>query len=201
MHKLVGTDDKIHDLSGLLDTMAEAASDKEKIHVKDIVEALGSRSLGPLLTVVGIIIVMPVIGDIPGVPVMMGSLILLVAIQLLVGREHPWLPKWLLNRAVSHEKFCKMVKMSRKPARFMDRITNVRLQMFIEGGGQYLIAFVCIAIACLTPFMELVPFSANVAGLALFAFGLALISRDGLLAVIALFIVSGLIGLLLYNFL
>lgn len=33
--------------------------------------------------------------------------------------------------------------------------------------------------------MELVPFSANGAGLALMAFGLALISRDGLLASIA----------------
>jgi len=201
MNKLVGSDDKIHDLSGLLDTMSEAAADKEKIRVKDIMEALGTRSLGPLLTLVGIVIVMPVVGDIPGVPIMMGSLVLLVSIQLLIGREHPWLPKWLLNRAVSHDKFCKMLKMSRKPARFMDRITNERMQKFIDGGGQYLIAFACIAVACLTPFMELVPFSANVAGLALFAFGLALISRDGLLAVIALMIVSLLIGLLLYKFL
>src|SRR5688572_22336642 len=154
MNKLASGDNEIHDLSGLLDTMTEAASNKDKIQVKDIVEALGSRSLGPLLTLVGLVIVMPVIGDIPGVPTIMGVLVLLVSVQLLIGRKHPWLPKWLLNRSVSHDKFSKMVKMSRKPARFMDRITDVRMPRFIEGGGQYLIAFVCIGIACLTPFME-----------------------------------------------
>lgn len=201
MHKLIGSDDKIHDLSGLLDTMSEAASDKEKICVKDILEALGSRSLGPLLTLAGIITVMPVIGDIPGVPVLVGSLVLLVSVQLLIGREHPWLPKLLLNRAVSHDKFVKILDMSRKPARFVDRLTNVRMRKFIEGGGQYLIACVCIAIACLTPVMEFVPFSANFAGLALFAFGMALIARDGLLALFALVTVSLLAGFLVYHFL
>jgi hypothetical protein len=35
------------------------------------------------------------------------------------------------------------------------------------------------------PFLEVVPFSANLAGAALAAFGLALISRDGLLALLA----------------
>jgi hypothetical protein len=201
MHKLVGNDDKIHDLAGLLDTMSKAASHKDKICVKDILEALGSRSLGPLLTLAGIITLMPVIGDIPGVPVLMGSLVLLVSVQLLIGREHPWLPKLLLNRAVSHEKFFKLLNMSRKPARFVDRLTNARMRVFIEGGGQYLIAFVCIAIACLTPLMELVPFSANLAGLALFAFGLALISRDGLLALLALITVLLLGGFLGFSLL
>lgn len=201
MKKLVGGDDKVHDLSGLLDTMSATAADKEKIHIRDIMQALGSRSLGPLLTLAGIVTVMPVIGDIPGVPVLMGCLVMLVAIQLLVGREHPWLPKWLLERAVSHEKFCKVVKMSRKPARFMDRLTTRRLSRLIEGIGQYVIALVCIAIACLTPFMELVPMSANVAGIALLAFGLALIARDGLLALIAFISVTLLAGLLIYKFL
>lgn len=200
MNKLVG-DEKIHDLSGLLDIMSETAANREKIYVRDIVETLGSRSLGPLLTLTGLVTVMPVVGDIPGVPILMGTLVLLVAVQLLIGRDHPWLPKWLLNRAVSHEKFCKMVGMSRKPARFIDRHTNVRLRHFIEGLGQYLIAFVCIGIACLTPVMEMVPFSASVAGLALFAFGLALISRDGVLALFALAVVVFLIGLLVYTFL
>lgn len=49
--------------------------------------------------------------------------------------------------------------------------------------------------------MEMVPFSASVAGLALFAFGLALISRDGVLALFALAVVVFLIGLLVYTFL
>jgi Exopolysaccharide synthesis, ExoD. len=49
--------------------------------------------------------------------------------------------------------------------------------------------------------MELVPMSANVAGIALLAFGLALIARDGLLALIAFISVTLLAGLLIYKFL
>ena len=41
------------------------------------------------------------------------------------------------------------------------------------------------------PFMEVVPFSANAGGLAIVAFGLALIARDGLLALFS-FILTGL---------
>jgi hypothetical protein len=47
--------------------------------------------------------------------------------------------------------------------------------------------------------MELIPFSANGAGIALIAFGLALITHDGLLAVLALAITLGTFTLIFYN--
>ena len=47
------------------------------------------------------------------------------------------------------------------------------------------------------PFMEVVPFSANLAGAALAAFGLALVARDGLLALIAFLITAATAGLLI----
>lgn len=48
-----------------------------------------------------------------------------------------------------------------------------------------MIALASVAVAALTPAMEFVPFSAMLAGIALTAFGLALIANDGLLAIIA----------------
>jgi hypothetical protein len=45
--------------------------------------------------------------------------------------------------------------------------------------GTYVIAIACLAIAAAMPPMEVVPFSANGAGAALTAFGLALIAHDG----------------------
>jgi hypothetical protein len=50
----------------------------------------------------------------------------------------------------------------------------------------YVIASIALVIGAAQPFMELVPFSANGAGAALTAFGLALIAHDGLVALIAM---------------
>ena len=41
------------------------------------------------------------------------------------------------------------------------------------------------------PMLELIPFSANLAGLAWMAYGLAMIARDGLIAVVALVATGG----------
>lgn len=49
-----------------------------------------------------------------------------------------------------------------------------------------MIASIALLIGLAQPFMELVPFSANGAGAALTAFGLALIARDGVVALVAM---------------
>jgi hypothetical protein len=95
----------------------------------------------------------------------------------------------------------KMLDWSRKPARFVDRYTHPRMTRLVEGKGQHLVALVCIAIALAMPLMEFVPFSANFAGLALSSFGLALISRDGALAMVALVVVGLLIGFVAFQML
>jgi hypothetical protein len=49
--------------------------------------------------------------------------------------------------------------------------------------------------------MEFVPFSANIAGAALTAFGLALIAHDGLLALLAFVLTAMIVALGVYHFL
>lgn len=73
-----------------------------------------------------------------------------------------------------------------KPAaRFVDRLLRPRLTILTQGAGTYAIAALCLGIAATMPVMEMVPFSANAAGLALTVFGLSLVARDGLLALFA----------------
>lgn len=63
----------------------------------------------------------------------------------------------------------------------------------------YMVATACTIIALALPVMEFIPFSANVAGAALTAFGVALITNDGLVALFALLITVGAIALIVYN--
>ena len=119
--------------------------------------------------------------------------------QLLLRRKHIWLPRWLLNRSVAREKLDKTLDWLRPAARFLDRWSRPRLSMFTDGTGMYVIAVASVAIALATPAMEVVPFSANVAGMAITAFGLSLIVHDGLVALLALGLTIATLGLLAYN--
>jgi hypothetical protein len=171
-------------LQDLLDQMTEAAEDCERISVEDILHAVGRRSFGPMLMVPGLIALSPLSG-IPGAPTITGSMVLLVAGQLLIGRDEFWLPKFILRRSVSQEKFRKAVKYTRPVARFVDRLVNPRLTMLTNGAAMYIVAAVCVMLAVIAPLLELLPFAITVVGGAISAFGLAITAEDGVLAIIA----------------
>src|SRR5690606_16674670 len=121
----------------------------------------------------------------------MALLVLSIVAQLLFHSEHLWLPRWLLQRSVAREKLCKALGWLERPARFVDRLLRPRLTFLVRGAGRYLVAAVTGFVALAMPAMELVPFSANGAGAALTAFGLALVAADGLVALIGLAAVAG----------
>lgn len=185
-------------LQTLLDQVETAAHGSESVSLEQIMEAVGQRSFGPILVVAGLVVLAPLIGDIPGVPTMMAAFVLLVAVQVLMGRRRLWLPQWLLNRSIASTKLEKAVGWLRKPARFVDRLLRPRLEGLTHRVGIYATAILCIVIAAALPPMELVPFSANAAGIALTALGLALIANDGLVAVVAFLISSVTIGVVIY---
>lgn len=188
------------DLEQMLDRIEQAGREGgPRTSLGSVVSAVGRRSFGPLLLVPGVITLMPIVGDIPGVPTLMALLVLVVAVQLLLGRRHFWLPETLLKRSVDSAKVRKSVQWSRKPARFVDRLFRPRLEVFTRGAGIYAVALVCVFIALAMPPMEVVPFSANGAGLALMLFGLALMAHDGVMALVALALTVVTLGLVLSN--
>jgi hypothetical protein len=174
------------DLGELLDVIDEVARDDREVSFGQLYDAVGHRSFGPLLLIVGIVVLMPVVGDIPGVPTVMGAVIVLIAAQLLAGREQFWLPRRVLDSSLRASKVRKGVGWLRKPAAFIDRVLRPRLTRFVSGPWIYVTAAIAFLIGLAQPLMELVPFSANGAGLVLTALGLALIAHDGLVALIAL---------------
>ncbi len=190
----------ITNLEQLLDRICAAGGveDNDQVSIGAVLKKVGWRSFGPLLLFAGVLTLAPLVGDIPGVPTFIGIIVFLIAIQLLLHQEHFWLPNFLLKRSVSQNKLQKATAWFRKPAKLIDKFLKPRLQVFIEGKTIYVVALICLIIAVAMPVMELVPFSANGAGAALTAFGLSLIARDGLLAIIALVFTASTAGLVIY---
>jgi hypothetical protein len=175
----------VQSVGELLDRIDAAAASHEQTSIGDVLREVGERSFGPVLLLAGLVMLAPVIGDIPGVPVLMGLIVILSAVQFLAGRDHLWLPGWVLRRSAEHRKVQKAVRWLRPVARALDRWSKPRLSAMTHGGGYFAVGAACILIAAATPVMEVVPFSANVAGIAITAYGLALIASDGVVALLA----------------
>lgn len=162
----------------------EKAGDCERVDVECMMEAVGRSSFGALLLLGGLVTLSP-LDIIPGIPTLIALAVLIVCVQLLAGRRRFWLPAWLLKRTINRQRFQRAVVWLRKPARFGDRLVRPRLTTLASDAAVKVIAVGSMVVALAMPVMEVVPFSANLAGIALTAFGLAMIAHDGLLALVA----------------
>lgn len=183
----------------VLDKILKSSEDCDEVSIGDLLEMVGRRSFGPILLLAGIITLAPLVGDIPGVPTIMGTIVFLLSIQLLLNQPNLWLPNTILKRSVKKEKLHKAINKIEKPAAYIDRFLRPRLA-FITGGAMiYVIALICLLISLAMPVMEFIPFSANFAGAALTSFGLSLIAKDGLLALIGFIFTASIIAFIVYN--
>lgn len=192
-------DNSPKNLEQVLDRINAAAVDRDEVSLGEMMEEIGHRSFGPLLVLAGVIISVPIVGDIPGVPTLVALVVALIAIQLLIGRSYFWLPSFLLRRSVEKPKLSKSMAWARKPARFIDKGLKPRLAHLAKGAQARFIAGIALCIAAVMPVTEVIPFSANLAGAALTAYGLALIAHDGLVAIIASAITTAIVLLLGYH--
>ena len=185
-------------LVSLLQLVATVRDDQSSVRLGAVLDLVGRRSFGPMLLVAGLIVMAPLIGDIPGVPTVIGVFVFLLALQLLLGREHFWLPQWLLARRIPRATLHKAIVWMMPVARFIDRFLCPRLTGLVNGGARFGVALLAMLVSLLMPAMEFIPFSANAAGVTLTVFGLALIARDGLLALIAFVLTGMTVGVIVW---
>ncbi|MGY6706220.1 exopolysaccharide biosynthesis protein [Roseinatronobacter sp.] len=149
--------------------------------VREFVERLGAASFGALLLVPSMIIASPASG-IPGLPSVGGLIIALIAIQMVIGRDHVWLPEWMMQRKVDGDRIDRALDFIRKPVRWIDHVTRPRLTWLLRWPMVLPLQLLCVFCGLAMPFMEVLPLTASIAALAVFLVALAIIANDGLLA-------------------
>lgn len=171
-------------LGEIVDEITHAGVDERTVRVQEILEAVGQRSFGPLLLVPGLIILSPISG-IPGASTLGGLTVLLIAGQMLIGRDHFWVPQFILRRKISRRRMSKAGKFLMPVARFVDRLVKPRLSFLTQQPFNYLIAATCCVIAAMMPLLEAIPFTSSIASAGITAFGLSLVAYDGVLVLLA----------------
>ncbi|MGM0703236.1 MAG: exopolysaccharide biosynthesis protein [Pseudomonadota bacterium] len=192
-------EERLTGLVSLIDRLKYAGRYDTSVSLEAILDCVGRRTFAPFLLIAGLITLAPLIGDIPGVPTLMASLVALTAAQLLLGREHLWLPRWLLARRVSRQRYRQTLEWLARPAGWVDRLLKPRLRRLTRPPAHLAVALTCLLIALAMPPMELIPFSANGAGLALTLFGLALFAEDGLMALFGYALTGGTLAVVLLS--
>ena len=177
-------------LTDLLETLSNAATGRETVTVAEIRSALGARRFGPLLFVPAMIEMSP-IGGIPGLPTAIASLIALFAIQIALGRHHLWLPAFVEKRALGSKPLCKAVSWLQAPSRWIDRIIKPRLTWATRRPCLNMLGILCLTLAATVPALELIPFASTIPMAAIALLGLAVMARDGLIALFAIAVSGG----------
>lgn len=176
------SDRKTTAVEDVLDNIRDLADrdDSQAVSVGDVVEAIGGRGFGPLIFVPALVEETP-IGAVPGVPSIIALVCGLFAAQLVIGRDHVWLPGFIKNRSLTSSKVCNAVESVRGVGRWMDRHFGRRLDV-LAGETAARAAGVVILALCLTvPPLELIPWASSVPMLSIAFLGLAMTIRDGLL--------------------
>ena len=149
----------------------------EWVSIGELIKALRNRvfGVGILLFAIPNIFPMP-----PGVPAVMGAVLMLLGIQLALGNNTIWMPKRLAQRQVQRETLRRIAAKSVPWIQRFEKVSRPRLDMFTGPVGARVVgAVVCVlGLVLLLPF----PFLGNIPpGAAACILGLGLVERDGAL--------------------
>jgi hypothetical protein len=187
---------------GVRDVIArlDALTERESLALSDILDAFGATAFLPVLIVLALVVVSPLSG-IPFLPTVFGTIIALVSLQMLLGRAAIWLPPMLARRRLSPRRLRAALARLRRLADRVDASARDRLRRLVTPPLDIAPKAACIPCGGAMPFLELVPFSSSILGLAILCFATGLLTRDGLFALagFAAMAVAAAIPLALYG--
>jgi hypothetical protein len=184
----------VRNLQGLLDELEALGCDGETVSVADIQQRLGRRAFGPMLLAAALPSLTP-IATIPALPSILSVIVIFTAGQLVLGRNEFWLPRAILDRAVSRATMVRVIGYLRPLARFIDRLIKPRLKALTGEPFVRLIAACCCFLALFKVPLEFIPFTGGIPAFPIAVYGLGLMARDG--AVVIFGMVATVLALIL----
>ncbi|SFJ48249.1 exopolysaccharide biosynthesis protein [Caulobacter sp. UNC279MFTsu5.1] len=179
-------------LSDVIEGFGEDA--RPVLTVGQMLEQFDSRAFGAMLLVFGLLNCLPLP---PGSSTILSLPILLLAPQIAWGSDIPWLPRKLVEHPLKRDDLRGLFRRLTPIVRRMELVTRPRLRILFGPVGERLIGVVCTLLALVLvlpiPLGNLAP-GATVAVLAL-----ALLQRDGLLALLGYLMAATSVGLLVLS--
>lgn len=166
----------------IVDRLSELA-DCDRVTLRDLIDTFGPRSFVPALMVPALLIVSPLSG-IPVLPTILGLTIALIALQMAFLRRYLWLPELLTSRQIQGPALARAARWLAPVAGWLDRRTRDRLRWLTVLPGSTVPKVLCLMCGLAMPFLEVLPFSSSILGMAVLLFSMGLLARDGLFVIL-----------------
>lgn len=160
----------------LLDALLTLANDpsRERIHVSDLVSALGERAVGAFILLFALPNVLPVP---PGTSFVLGAPLLCFTAQAALGNR-PWVPDALARRSMPRAKFAAVLNRIVPWLGLVDGLLRPRLQGLVQPACARLIGALCVLLALIV-FLP-IPLGNIPPAVAISMLALGILERDGL---------------------
>ena len=156
-----------------------AEAPEQGFSLRQIFDRLDERAFGAALFILALPCCIPFLY---GVPQVVSLPMMALAVQMVAGREEPWLPQKFGQRMIDRKGLTRTAKGGRKWFGWLEKIARPRLTFLMAGSGERVIGlflvFFCASILVPLPSTNTVPGI----GVAIVAFGL--MARDGLLVIL-----------------
>jgi hypothetical protein len=177
--------------SEVLDGIA-ASAQGERVSLGDIMASLEQRAFALLMVVLGLPNILPMP---PPIPLLCGFFLVFIALQIVVGRHQPWIPRRALGLSVPRERLDVAISRATPVLRKLERFSRPRLLNFLPVAWELRVAgtlllIVSLGLVCAAPVIGQIPM-----GISVCLMGLALVEHDGLIMIGAVFF--GALGLVL----
>lgn len=159
----------------------------EKITLSEILTLAGERIFGFLFVILALPSALPV--PAPGYSVPFGIAMFFLAIQLIIGRDRPWLPAKIINGSMPLKKVQGFVKKGIPWLQKIENVTKPRIAyLCTSSAGRILIgcALALMSISMMIP----IPLTNTIPAIGIFITAFGLLEDDGLICIAGLFVCS-----------
>ncbi len=156
--------------------------ESEKVTVREIIDALDARSFGMAVLLFALPSVVPMP---PGVPTVVGIILLIVSVQMTFGREDLWLPGILSKQSFDRKSLVGAFEGLAPKLAVIEKVMKPRL-LFMTGRIGSIFIGVIVLVMAIVLILPLPPGGNFPPALACAVLGLGLAQRDGALVLLGL---------------
>jgi hypothetical protein len=156
--------------------------DSERVTVGEILDALDNRAFGLATLIFSIPSIVPMP---PGVPTVVGVVLLIIAVQMVFGREDLWLPRFLSKRSFPRKPLVSAFEKFVPRLEAIEKLAQPRL-MFMTGRVATVLIGLVVLFMAVVLILPLPPGGNFPPALACAVLALGLIERDGVIILFGL---------------
>lgn len=180
----------------LSEVLRDISDDPEpEVTLGEVIDHFGGRAFGALLFVLAIPNLLPLP---PGSTTVLGAPIAILAPQLALGVRSPWLPRFLDNRPIKRAWLKQAYDKVAPTLQRIEKVSSPRLLWLFSPWAERVLGLACTALAFVL--ILPIPLGNIMPSIVIGLFGLALVQRDGWLALLAYLLTAFSAGLLVVGF-